>query len=161
MERGGAFYIVSAKVAVVSAEIDIAIMLRNAQVAALCGQGKRKLLWQLQVKIKAGLFEVTAGEVKQPDAALLDELGPRRFIQAVGALLGIAPHGLANNGVDLIVFTGGDVDIAPGGEDFYFRTTGERLGKIVSEVIVLAEPVAPLGISAHFVADTAPVPVGG
>src|SRR5215831_1967590 len=87
MERGTPFYVVSSEVAAVCAEIDVAIMLRDAEVAAPRGQRKRNLLWQLQVKIEAGLLEITAGEVKQPNIALLDELRTRGFIQTVGALL--------------------------------------------------------------------------
>ena len=104
--EGGTFNVFSAQVAAVSGQINVAFALRDAQVAVAGGHGKSNLPRQLQVEIKAGVFEITTGQVQQPEAALLGELGTRGVIQSVGVLLRVTAHGLTHHGVDLIVFTG-------------------------------------------------------
>src|SRR5438309_11242591 len=85
----------------------------------------------------------------------------RRVIQPVRVLLRVSAYGFTYHGVDLIVFTRCNGNIALGRKDFYFRTAGQRLGKGLSKVIVLAEHVVPVVVYADFIADAAPVPVCG
>ena len=55
-----------------------------------------------------------------------------------------------HHSVDLIIFTGRDRNVTPGGDNFYLRTAGQWLGKIVSKVIVAAEDILPVVIGANF-----------
>jgi len=76
------------------------------------------------------MFIVAAGQIQDPYVPHLGELGARGFIQMVRAVLGVTAQSLVGDHVCLVVFARGYSDVTLGGQNFYLRPAGKRLGKV-------------------------------
>src|SRR5258706_7792034 len=106
------------------------------------------------------MFVIAARQVQDPYVPHLCEFGACRVIQVVGALLGIAAQSLVGDHVRLVVFTRGYRNVTLGREDFYLRSSGKRLRKVVGKVVTVPESELEVGINIPVRTYARPVPVG-
>src|SRR5579864_7631087 len=108
------------------------------------------------------MYVVAAGQVQDPYASLLGELGVSRVIQVVCIVLGATAQDFVDNNMRLVIFARGHRDVSLDAENFCLRASGKRLREVVGEVVPVPEDAKiEVGVEAPVRAQAGPIPVSG